>query len=68
MDLTSPTLDMKKVNSAFEFTQTIDLREFEEAGKQATPPLSDEAAAEESRRADDDPDDFSTNSQAIYDL
>ena len=64
MDLTSPTLDMKKVNTAFEFSDTVDLREFEFPEE----PVDRETLERDAKRADEDPDYFSPHSQAIYDL
>lgn len=83
MDMLSPTLDMKKINTSLEFSETLDLREFETpmptSGEGATggggdaeaaaPSTMDRAAQEaDLHRAATDPDYFSPHSQAIYDL
>lgn len=61
MDLMSPTLEMKKINSSFEFQEEIDLREFEDADATAIPSKQQQSASASA-------DDFDRDSQAVYDL
>lgn len=64
MDLMSPTLEMKKINNMFEFSEELNLREFEDAGGSAEV----EQRSQLSRPAAAVQDEFDRDSQAVYDL
>lgn len=68
MDLTSPTLEMRKVNSRLEFPVVLDLRDLEQSAEEGGPSIPQDTSVTPSMVRGSAVVPFSTGSPALYDL